>query len=157
LKHLEIERKFLVKPGVWEQTKKPLGKKLFQGYLCNDDKKSIRVRITADKASLTVKGALENLCRPEFEYVIHEGEASDLLIFAQNHCIEKTRYKTEYKGKIWDVDVFHGLNAGLFLAEIELNHPDELVELPGWVGEEVSCDPRYYNSYLSEHPFTTWK
>ncbi|MFH1295952.1 MAG: CYTH domain-containing protein [Bacteroidota bacterium] len=161
MKHLEIERKYLVRMEMWDQVEKPEGRELIQGYLCRDDQKVIRVRIVRIKAGkkgyLTIKGKIENLGRPEFEYEIPAEEALDLLALALFHPIEKTRYKYLYRGKIWDVDIFHGVNKGLYMAELELDDPDEVIDFPTWVGEEVSHDLRYYNSYLSEHPYKTWQ
>ena len=156
LKHLEIERKYLFNLQDWELVEKPKGVKLFQGYLCKDDYKVIRIRIAGNRGSLAIKGRLENLSRPEFQYEIPIEEANDLLLLALNKPIEKTRYKYNHKGNIWDVDIFHGENEGLCMAELELDDPDEPIDFPDWIGGEVSHDPRYYNSYLSEHPFTSW-
>ncbi|MBL7110828.1 MAG: CYTH domain-containing protein [Bacteroidales bacterium] len=156
MKHLEIERKFLVRQHIWEDVEKPEAKKLVQGYLCRDDQGVVRVRIADDKGFLTIKGKLENLGRPEFEYGIPIDEATDLLALTLFTPIEKTRYKYMYRGKLWDVDIFHGANEGLFMAEVELEDPEEQIDFPDWIGEEVSHDPRYYNAYLSQHPFKTW-
>ncbi len=140
---------------------KPEARTLTQGYLCMDDQKVIRVRIvqihSGSRGYLTIKGKMQNLGRPEFEYEIPVEEAKDLIALTLYTPIEKTRYKYLYKGKIWDVDIFHGSNEGLYLAEIELDDPNDAIDFPEWIREEVSHDPRYYNSYLSEHPFTTWK
>ena len=161
MKHLEIERKYLIDPVKWELAEKPEASSLTQGYLCKDDHKVIRVRIVkigaGEKGYMTIKGKMQNLGRPEFEYEIPVEEAKDLLALTLYKPIEKTRYKYLHKGKIWDVDIFAGSNEGLFLAEIELDHPDEAIDFPDWIVEEVSHDPRYYNAYLSEYPFTTWK
>lgn len=160
LKHLEIERKYLIDPEAWELVIKPEARSLIQGYLCRDDQKVIRVRIVSTSAGkrgyLTIKGKMENLGRPEFEYEVPADEAADLMALVLFQPVEKTRFKYLHKGKIWDVDIFHGVNKGLYMAELELDDPDEPIDFPEWVREEVSNDPRYYNSYLSEHPFTTW-
>lgn len=161
MKHLEIERKYLIDPVKWALAEKPEARELVQGYLCKDDQKVIRVRIVkmdaGEKGYLTIKGKMENLGRSEFEYEIPPSEAKDLLALTLYGPVEKTRYKYPHAGKIWDVDLFHGSNEGLMLAEIELDHPEEPIDFPEWVGGEVSHDPRYYNAYLSEHPFSTWK
>ena len=70
--------------------------------------------------------------------------------------IDKTRHIAHFGGMRWEVDIFHGENEGLRVAEVELEHPDQPVELPDWVGEEVSEDHRYYNSCLVKKPFTKW-
>jgi len=158
---LEIERKYLIDPVQWDKAAKPEARMLTQGYLCKDDQKVIRVRIVRigdlEKGYLTIKGKMFNLGRPEFEYEIPVDEAENLMALTLFNPIEKTRFKYVYGGKTWDVDIFHGSNKGLYLAEIELDDPDQAIDFPEWVGEEVSHDPRYYNAYLSEHPFTTWK
>lgn len=161
MKHLEIERKYLIDPVGWDKAAKPVARMLTQGYLCKDDQRVIRVRVVRigdlEKGYLTIKGKMDNLGRPEFEYEIPVDEAKDLMALTLFNPIEKTRYKYVCGGKIWDVDIFHGSNRGLYLAEIELDDPDQAIDFPEWVAEEVSHDPRYYNAYLSEHPFTTWK
>lgn len=161
LKHLEIERKYLINQKLWDRAEKPEPRFLTQGYLCSDDKKVIRIRIVQTNAGrrgyLTLKGRMQNLGRPEYEYEVPAEEASDLLALIQSRPVEKIRYKYPHKGKIWDVDIFLGENKGLFLAEIELDDPDEVIDFPEWVGDEVSHDPRYYNAYLALHPFNTWK
>ncbi len=161
MKHLEIERKYLVDPEIWHLAEKPEVRVLTQGYLCMDDLKVIRIRIVQTNSDsrgyLTIKGKMKNLGRPEFEYEIPIEEAKDLMALTLYNPIEKTRYKYLHMGKIWDVDIFRGGNEGLCMAEIELDDPDEVIDFPEWVGREVSHDPRFYNAYLSEHPFTTWK
>jgi len=161
LKHLEIERKYLIDTELWGHAVKPEPRVLVQGYLCKDDHKVVRVRIVrttaGERGYMTIKGKMQNLGRPEFEYEIPPEEAKDLLALTLYPPIEKTRYKYLYKGKIWDVDIFHGSNEGLYLAEIELDDPNDAIDFPEWIRKEVSNDPRYYNAYLSEHPYTTWK
>jgi adenylate cyclase len=74
-----------------------------------------------------------------------------------NTPIEKTRHIVKANGHVWEIDVFEGANFGLVLAEVELQSEDEQIVLPSWIGIEVSDDPRYFNSYLSEYPFSNWK
>jgi len=146
----EIERKFLVNHHSWEQLEKPSGDYLRQGYILNDPNKTVRVRLTGSDAFLTIKGISTGFSRPEFEYSIPQADAEQLL---DNFCdseLSKTRYKIDHEGKIWEVDVFHGHNTGLILAEIELDHEDESFEIPHWVAEEVTGDVKYYNSNLSK-------
>lgn len=154
---MEIERKYLIRMDLWLKSEKPEGRLLLQGYLCRDDEKVVRIRIAGQRGFLTIKGKLENLGRPEFEYEIPVTEARDLLSLSLFPPIEKTRYKYPYGGRIWDVDIFHGENEGLAMAEVELDEPGEEIDFPDWAGEEVSHDPRYYNSYIAGHPFRTWK
>lgn len=153
---MEIERKFLVTgPGYRHGS----GKKLIrQGFLSTDKEHVVRVRITGRKAFLTVKGMAAGASRPEFEYQIPVDEANYML---ENLCvkplIEKYRYKVGYKGFTWEVDEFRGNNRGLVVAEIELEYEGQAFSRPEWVGEEVTGDPRYYNSNLVKHPFCEWK
>ena len=150
----EIERKFLVKEG-WNP---PGGGTVYrQGYLSTDPRRNVRVRISDTDAFFTIKGKTEGLSRPEFEYAIPAGDAEQLLKLCLPHIIEKTRYRIPADGLVWEVDVFHGVNAGLVLAEVELEAEDQPFEKPAWVGREVSGDKRYYNAWLSAHPYGTWE
>lgn len=148
---VEIERKFLVESEAWREGAK--GTAFRQGYLCISGLSTVRVRRAGDKAFLTVKGSTEGLSRAEFEYDIPVEDADILL---RDHClkplIEKTRYEVPFAGKTWTVDVFEAENEGLILAEVELSHDDEKVELPPWAGAEVTDDPRYRNSSLVSEP-----
>ena len=154
--HLEIERKFLLSGDGWKNYVKGPGKRLSQGYLCADATRSIRVRIAGDLATLTVKGAREGITRSEFQYPIPVPDAEKLLELCMRPLIDKTRHIAHFGGMRWEVDIFHGENEGLRVAGVELEHPDQPVELPDWVGEEVSEDHRYYNSCLVKKPFTKW-
>lgn len=153
----EIERKFLVHTAKWNSVDKPAGDYFRQGYIVKEASKTVRVRLTNLSGYLTIKGISTGFSRPEFEYEIPRAEATDLL---DNFCdseLSKTRFKVTHKGKIWEVDVFHGTNEGLILAEIELKTEDETFDLPEWVSSEVSHDVRYFNSNLTEHPYTKWR
>ena len=152
---LEIERKFLVDAEKWS----PLsaGEKLIQGYLSVDKERVVRVRVKEEKAFLTIKGQQQGISRTEIEYEIPLEDARILLEMCLDHPIEKTRYKQEIAGKIWEIDVFEGQNKGLLLAEVELNSENEEVEIPEWAGTEVSTDERYFNAWLSKNPFSGWK
>jgi adenylate cyclase len=154
---VEIERKFLIEKDLWYALKKPAGNSLQQAYLVNEPGKVIRIRVTDSSAFITIKGPAVNISRPEFEFQIPKSEA--LLIMDQfaKTRIDKTRYKIDFGGKIWEVDEFWGDNEGLIIAEIELKSEDEEFALPPWIGPEVTHDHRYYNSYLAEHPFQSWK
>ncbi|MBC8314351.1 MAG: CYTH domain-containing protein [Bacteroidales bacterium] len=156
MKHLEIERKFLVRKEIWDGVEKAESKQIKQGYLSRDEEAVIRIRIANDIGLLAIKGRRENISRMEFEYTIPLEEARALHSLVAGNLVEKTRYKINHHGKSWDVDIFHGSNEGLYMAEIELESTEEEFDLPEWAGEEVSLDHRYYNAYLSEHPFTSW-
>jgi adenylate cyclase len=152
---IEIERKFLVKNESWRFVAGD-GLACRQGYLDSGTGNTVRVRIIGDEAFLTIKGATTGITRSEFEYEIPVDDAHALLKQCDGRIVEKTRYFIGHGGMIWELDVFSGENAGLIMAEIELETEHQLFELPPWAGEEVSGDPRYYNGYLARHPFSEW-
>jgi len=152
---IEIERKFLVKGDGWKAAAGE-GFACRQGYLSTDPDKTVRVRIIAEQAFLTIKGAPSGITRSEFEYEIPEADAAVLLALCGGAVVEKKRYFIEQDGMTWELDVFSGANEGLVMAEIELESEDQPFDLPDWVGEEVSGDIRYYNACLARNPFTTW-
>ncbi|MDP9046756.1 MAG: CYTH domain-containing protein [Bacteroidota bacterium] len=154
---VEIERKFLVDHDKWKQVKKTKGTPYRQGYVLNDDLRTIRVRVTDKKGYITLKGATKGISRKEFEYEIPLADGVELLDGFTSSQVEKIRYRIKFGGKIWEVDEFSGDNGGLITAEIELNNENEEFENPGWVTREVSDDQRYYNSNLSVTPFSKWK
>ena len=151
----EIERKFLVDTTKWAPTDE--GTKLIQAYLGIDPSPTVRIRIAGDKAFLTIKGHPENISRPEFEYEVPVEDAMEMMKLTISEPVEKTRYKTWVEGFMWEVDIFSGKNQGLVMAEIELESEDQEFSRPGWLLQEVSDDRRFYNSYLSGHPFQEWK
>lgn len=151
---IEIERKFLVKNEAWRSLGK--GVSLTQGYLAGSNQATVRVRIAGNIAYLTVKGKVKNLTRQEFEYEIPVVDAQAILKLCHPRIVEKTRYKIRLQDLIWEVDEFAGANQGLVMAEVELEAADQLVSLPEWIAQEVSEDPRYFNSYLASHPYSTW-
>ncbi len=151
----EIERKFLVQTGAW--TPRDAGIHFKQGYLNTQKERVVRVRIEGEKAKLTIKGVTTGVTRSEFEYVIPVEDASILLDnLCEKPLIDKHRHKEVHGGKTWEIDVFHGENEGLVVAEIELANETENFVRPDWAGEEVSSDPRYFNSNLLKHPFKNW-
>ncbi len=152
---LEIERKFLVRDDTW-RAQADQGTAYRQGYLSKSGQSTVRVRLAADEAWITIKGAVEGLVRSEYEYPIPTADAAALLDLCTLPVIEKTRFLVEHSGHTWEVDVFAGANAGLIVAEVELDRADAVVALPSWVGDEVSHDPRYKNSSLSTNPFSRW-
>ncbi len=152
----EIERKFLVKGETW-RSQVLSETRLVQGYLLDRPDLTLRVRIKAQEAFLTLKGASKGIARSEFEYPIPLEDAQALLAeFALFPPIDKIRYQVQVGAHRWDLDVFLGANAGLVLAEIELQDPEESFIRPDWLGEEVSEDPRYYNVNLAKQPYRTW-
>jgi adenylate cyclase len=153
---IEIERKFLVVGDSWRRG--ATGTLFRQGYLCTDPERTVRVRLAGDRGTLTIKGLTEGISRAEFEYPIPAAEAAELLDrLCLRPLIEKTRYRLEHAGRIWEIDEFSGVNEGLILAEVELESADAQPELPPWAGKEVSADPRYYNASLVQHPFSMWR
>ena len=155
----ETERKFLVKEGYKKEAYNV--SHIVQGYLCSDKRRTVRVRIRDDKGYLTIKGKCRpgELSRFEWEKEIPADEAIMLLNLAEPGKIDKNRILVRNTdGKhIWEIDEFHGENEGLVMAEIELESQDEPFDKPDWLGEEVTGDHRYYNSYLTVHPFSTWE
>lgn len=152
----EIERKYLVDIQKWNELEKPEGQVYRQGYLLTDPHKTIRVRQTPGKGFLTIKGISVGATRPEYEYEIPHGEAAELLDRFSIAELSKTRYIIPFKNKIWEVDVFAGANAGLIVAEIELNSEEEQYALPDWVGAEVTGQEQYYNANLTTKPYKSW-
>jgi len=153
---VEIERKFLIQNDSWRSGAQ--GLLLRQGYLPTQGKVTVRVRLAGDRAYLTLKGPAQGLVRPEFEYPIPLADATTLLAtLCQEPLIEKYRYRIPVGDLVWEVDEFLGANQGLVVAEIELTSPDQPIDLPTWVGEEVSDDPRYLNANLVRNPFTLWR
>ncbi|MGM9477835.1 CYTH domain-containing protein [Pedobacter sp. GSP4] len=152
----EIERKFLIDQQKWDKLAKPAGKLFRQGYLLTDKDKTVRVRATASKGFLTIKGQTIGASRLEYEYEIPVNEAVELLDnFAQSE-LSKTRYEIANNGKLWEIDVFLGKNKGLIVAEIELESEDETFDLPDWVAQEVTEEEKYYNSNLTLSPYQDW-
>lgn len=153
---LEIEKKFLVLNDRWQADAGP-GVRYRQGYLSESGPGSVRVRIGGQRAYLNIKSATLAQQRLEYEYEIPLCDAEEMLAeVCVQPLVEKTRYEVEHAGHTWEVDVFEGDNAGLVVAEIELDDVDEAFARPDWVGEEVSDDPRYYNVCLVKHPYKSW-
>ena len=149
----EIERKFLVMGDDWLSA---TGVLIWQGYLNRDKHRTVRVRVAADQAFLTIKGATQGATRAEFEYPIPVADATALRALCDGPIIEKVRRRIDHAGFTWEVDEFFGDNAGLVVAEIELGSETEAFAKPPWVGQEVTEDARYFNSNLATHPFSAW-
>lgn len=150
---VEIERKFLVQGEGWRQG---AGQRLVQGYLNRDKARTVRVRMAGEQAFLTIKGVSVGATRAEFEYPIPVADAQALLALCDGPLVDKTRYRIPLGGVVWEVDEFAGENAGLVVAEVELPSEDTDFPRPDWLGAEVTQDPRYFNSNLARHPFSTW-
>ncbi|MGM9826931.1 MAG: CYTH domain-containing protein [Muribaculaceae bacterium] len=145
---IEIERKFLVANTDYKAMASH-SEPICQGYLSVDPDRTVRVRIKGEHGFLTVKSRTHGLTRGEWEYEIPVGDARELLALCPNP-LEKRRWYVEYEGHVWEVDEFGGSHAGLCVAEVELQSADETVTVPGFIGREVTGDPRYYNSSLSQ-------
>ncbi len=152
----EIERKFLVIGDGWRSLAK--GTHYCQGYLNSAKERTVRIRTIDDKAFLTIKGPTVGVTRMEFEYEIPHNECVEMLEhLAEQPIIEKIRYKIADENLVWEIDEFLGVNKGLVVAEIELQNENQEFNKPEWVGEEVSGDPRYFNSNLVSNPYSSWK
>ncbi|MCP5102855.1 MAG: CYTH domain-containing protein [bacterium] len=151
----EIEKKFLVSGEQWRQLAE--GTVYRQGYLSVVKERVVRVRTIGDTGYLTIKGLTVGATRLEYEYEISVSDSNEMLDqLCQKPIIEKKRYKVEFGGLTWEIDEFFGDNDGLIVAEVELEDENQEFEKPGWIGEEVTSDPRYFNSNLTKHPFTKW-
>lgn len=151
----EIERKFLVRGDDWKRVANGIVHR--QGYLSTLKERVVRVRTIENQGFLTIKGITRGVSRSEFEYEIPVGDADTMLDdICEKPLIEKKRYKVPVGGLIFEVDEFFGENAGLVVAEVELTDEKQKIDLPDWIGAEVSGDPRYFNSNLIRHPFSKW-
>ncbi|MBP6182708.1 CYTH domain-containing protein [Flavobacterium sp.] len=154
---IEIERKFLVKDDSFK-TAAFTQNHIAQGYLSSVPERTVRVRIKGEKGFLTIKGISNEsgLSRFEWEKEIPVEEGEKLLLLCEKGVIDKTRFEVKSGNHVYEIDVFYGDNEGLIIAEIELNSETEIFEKPSWLGEEVTNEKRYYNSYLSNNPYKNW-
>ncbi len=153
----EIERKFLVTGEFKHEAY--AHSHIVQGYICAARGRTVRVRIRDEQGLLTIKGAADaqGISRYEWEKEIPLDEARELMKLCVEGVIDKTRYLVRSGQHIFEIDEFHGENAGLLMAEVELSAVDEAFEKPSFIGKEVTGDVRYYNSHLMMHPFKDWK
>lgn len=153
---MEIERKFLVKGDTWRSL--GIGEIYRQGYIAIKKEATVRVRVVGDRGYLTIKGKTVGIARSEFEYPIPVEDAQIMLdTLCDRPLIEKIRYKIPLGNLVWEVDEFLGENEGLILAEVELLDEKETIELPDWIGAEISSDSRYYNANLVKYPYRQWE
>ena len=154
---IEIERKYLVTSLAFKE-EAFTHNEIAQGYLNSDPERTVRIRIKGEKGYITIKGISNEggTSRMEWEQEIPVEEAKSLLQLCEKGAIEKTRYEVQSGKHIIEIDVFHGDNDGLIMAEIELESEHETIKKPIWLGKEVTGDERYYNAYLSQHPFKKW-
>lgn len=153
----EIERKFLLKNEDWMHDILGAGRSIKQGYIYTEDP-AVRIRVSYDDSELTIKGKPESdgLTRTEYNIPLTDIDAQAMLNSFAKSWIIKTRYIVSHKEIFWTVDVFEGANAGLVIAEIELEKADETIDLPDWIGEEISLDFKYLNCNLARKPFKSW-
>lgn len=156
--HVETERKFLVKDGSYKDGAVK-SYRIKQGYIAHDGGNTVRVRVRDNEGFLTIKGPSANgMSRAEWEIGISLADADSLLQLCHGGFIDKTRHIVPCgEDLFFEVDEFHGDNEGLVMAEIELPQEDTAFPKPAWLGEEVTGDKRYYNSYLTRCPFKSWK
>jgi len=152
----EIERKFLVSDDGWRAAATS-STPMRQGYLASDENRTVRVRVAGDRAFVTIKGRAVGLVRPEFEYEIPAADGEALMVLCLPSPVVKTRHLVPHAEHVWEVDVFEGSNSGLVVAEVELHRAGERVDLPSWVGDEVSHDRRYTNARLAAQPWAQWE
>ena len=154
---IEIERKYLVTSLDFKNDYFAKNE-IAQGYLSSNPERTVRIRIKGTKGYLTIKGIgnESGISRFEWEKEIELDEAKQLLKLCEKGVIEKTRYEVKSGNHVIEVDEFHGDNNGLIIAEIELENENESIEKPHWLGNEVTNDERYYNSYISLNPFKNW-
>ena len=151
----KIERKFLTKSDAWRSNAK--GMFYRQGYLSIVKERTVRIRTIGNKGYITVKGIAKGAVRAEYEYEIPVKDANEMLnTLCEQPIIEKTRYEIVYNELTWVVDEFEGVNKGLILVEVELSDENQQIDLPDWVGAEVTGDPNYFNSNLIRNPYLRW-
>ncbi len=147
---MEIERKYLLKNDNWRSLSTK-NIKIKQGYISTNPESTVRIRIADSKGFLTIKGKGNEIAHPEYEYEIPTKDAEEMFnLFCKKTGIEKIRYIVDFKGHKWEIDEFEGRHKGLILAEVELKSEDESVDLPDWIGEEVTGNPKYYNSNIAK-------
>lgn len=153
----EIEHKFLLRDDSWRQAVHA-SIPMRQGYLVSDEIRSVRVRVAGDQAFLNIKSGVIGVSRSEYEYEIPLADGHELLnTLCRKPLVEKTRRLVRYGEHLWEIDEFAGDNAGLIVAEVELDAVGETFAKPPWLGEDVSHDLRYYNSRLAVHPYKDWR
>ena len=154
---LEIERKYLVLDDSYKREAFS-SYHIQQGYICSGRGRTVRIRIKDERAYLTIKGPSVNggLSRSEFEYAIPLADAQELMKLCEPGIIDKTRWLVKSGDFTFEVDEFHGDNAGLVVAEVELQSETDQPVLPPFIGKEVTGDRRYYNSQLRSNPYCNW-
>ena len=152
--NLEIERRFLINESNFILPK--VKKSIKQGYLFSDSNQALRVRMIEKQYFLTYKYKKTSINRYEFEYSISEEDGEKLLSLSEHHIIVKERYYRKIDEHLWEIDIFHSENEGLIIAEVELKDEKEQINIPNWIGNEISDDERYLNFNLSKKPYCHW-
>ena len=152
--YLEIERRFLIDKSKFIFPDKK--KSIKQAYLMFDNSQVLRIRKIENDFLLTYKYKKTNINRLEFEYEIPNQDGDKLMSLSKYFIIEKDRYYHQTDKHLWEIDVFYGKNQGLIIAEIELIDENEDIEIPSWIGEEISNNDKYLNFNLSINPYTLW-
>ena len=154
---LEIERRFLIRNEEWRRGA-DIGREISEGYLACSSSSSVRIRCSADQASITVKGTATGIIRQEFEYPVPVADAEQMIDrLCAGGVVRKCRYRLHFDVDLWEIDVYQGSNQGLVLAEIELRSASQEFVRPEWLGDEVSTDPRYFSVRLATTPWLRWK
>ena len=158
MNNTEIERKFLVRGTAYRELAESCSH-IRQGYICSHNGRTVRVRLRDGRGYLTIKGPSANggLTRFELEKEVTPDEAQQLMEICEPGVIDKHRYLVRSGRHVFEVDEFHGDNAGLVMAEVELQSEDEPYEKPDFIGQEVTGDRRFYNSHMRKMPFCIWK
>lgn len=152
---IEIERKFLVVSDAW-RAQVADSRYIAQAYL-GGDQCSVRVRIDAEHANINIKGLRVGRVRTEYEYPVPVPDAKAVMSEFAGARVEKQRHRIYVDDLCWEIDEFLGANAPLVVAEVELDHADQPVARPAWLGEEVTDDRRYYNVFLAASPYSRWQ
>ena len=149
---LEIERKFLLANDDWKSwvTKRL---RIRDGLIASNNGNKARARISESNATITLKSRRRGATRTEFEYAIPYSDAVEMLrTMCDGHVFDKVRHIINHAGAVWHVDVYEGILNGVVIAEVELQHADQKLDLPGWIGKEVTGDPSYRKfNLLTQH------
>ncbi len=152
--NVEIERKFLLLTN--PDVKPERSYKIIQGYIAREGGNVVRIRQKDDSYILSVKTPAKGRGRYEIETTVNGAEAEVLFAACAHPLIAKIREIYPIGNHIWEVDIFKGANKGLIVAEVELSAEDEKVNLPEWIGPEVTGFQKFYNANLSLNPFKSW-
>src|SRR5882724_8113172 len=146
---IEIERKFLLKSFPIDMSVIDHDRRhILQGYLpgnliiervCSVETKSDRFFTRSIKVGTGIS-------RLEIEEHIDETLFRQIWPLTRDLRVIKNRYRRYGEdGLLWELDTF--LDRNLFLAEVELKHEDEPVQIPAWlvnhIDKEVTNDPYF--------------